>query len=58
MPRFSGPCVSCNQRVKFDFLLQRARSLGAQLATGHYARIEREGDRYRLCRATDAAKDV
>jgi tRNA-specific 2-thiouridylase len=51
------PCVSCNQHVKFDFLLQRAKALGATLATGHYARIEREGERFRLCRAADAAKD-
>lgn len=51
------PCVSCNQHVKFDFLLQRARSLGAKLATGHYARIEEENGRYRLLRAVDDAKD-
>ena len=36
------PCVACNQDVKFDFLLQRARALGARLATGHYARVEQE----------------
>ncbi len=35
------PCVACNRDVKFDFLLARARALGARLATGHYARIER-----------------
>lgn len=51
------PCVGCNKDVKFDFLLKRARSLGAKLATGHYARIEQEGDRYHLCRAKDQAKD-
>lgn len=51
------PCVACNRDVKFDFLLKRARSLGAKLATGHYARIERAGDTYRLRRAVDASKD-
>ena len=51
------PCVACNQDVKFGFLLKRARQLGAKLATGHYARIEEEGGRYRLRRAVDAAKD-
>jgi len=51
------PCVACNQHVKFDFLLQRARSLGAKLATGHYARIEEQGGRFRLCRASDLTKD-
>ena len=51
------PCVACNRDVKFDFLLKRARALGAKLATGHYARIEREGDLFHLCRATDENKD-
>jgi tRNA-uridine 2-sulfurtransferase len=51
------PCVSCNQDVKFDFLLKRARSLGAKLATGHYARIEEREGRFHLRRAADAAKD-
>lgn len=51
------PCVACNRDVKFNFLLKRARALGAQLATGHYARVEREGDRHVLRRAVDLAKD-
>jgi tRNA-uridine 2-sulfurtransferase len=51
------PCVACNRDVKFDFLLARARALGARLATGHYARIERIGGAHRLLRAADPAKD-
>jgi tRNA-specific 2-thiouridylase len=51
------PCVACNDEVKFGFLLQRARQLGARLATGHYARIEEAGGRYRLLRGVDPAKD-
>src|SRR4029079_7021985 len=51
------PCVSCNEDVKFGFLLQRARALGAKLATGHYARVRREQGRAGLERAVDAAKD-
>jgi tRNA-specific 2-thiouridylase len=51
------PCVACNRDVKFDFLLSRARALGARLATGHYARLDRSGDRVRLLRARDASKD-
>lgn len=47
--RTPNPCVACNNDVKFAWLLQRARSLGAKLATGHYARIERRGDRLALC---------
>lgn len=51
------PCVSCNQDVKFGFLLARARSLGAALATGHYARVDRDDAGYHLRRARDHAKD-
>lgn len=33
------PCVRCNQRIKFDRLLEKAKLLGADiLATGHYVR--------------------
>ncbi|MBL8951435.1 MAG: tRNA 2-thiouridine(34) synthase MnmA [Myxococcaceae bacterium] len=52
------PCVACNQDVKFGFLLQRARALGAKLATGHYARVHKGPDgRNVLERGADAAKD-
>jgi tRNA-uridine 2-sulfurtransferase len=51
------PCVSCNEDVKFGFLLRRARALGARLATGHYARVVEHEGRFRLLRARDAAKD-
>lgn len=51
------PCVACNKDVKFDFLLRRARALGAKLATGHYARISEEGGQLRLLRGRDPAKD-
>jgi tRNA-specific 2-thiouridylase len=54
-----NPCVRCNDEVKFEWLLDRARRLGAAtLATGHYARVELAPDgRYRLLRARDAGKD-
>ncbi len=55
--RTPNPCVACNADVKFDWLLARARALGAKLATGHYARVERRGGRFALCTAADAAKD-
>ncbi|AKQ66503.1 tRNA-specific 2-thiouridylase MnmA [Myxococcus hansupus] len=51
------PCVACNRDVKFNFLLKRARALGARLATGHYARVEEVDGRYHLRRAVDTAKD-
>ena len=54
------PCATCNTRFKFDFLLARARALGAdRVATGHYARTgvdPRTGQRTLLA-ARDPAKD-
>lgn len=57
--RTPNPCVGCNSFVKLDRLAERARALGcAALATGHYARIERDaGGRARLFRGTDPEKD-
>lgn len=58
--RTPNPCVRCNQHVKFEALMQRARELGADyLATGHYARIRTDPatGRYLLLRGVDAAKD-
>jgi len=53
-----NPCVRCNDHVKFDWLLDRARRLGAsELVTGHYARVEYAAGTWRLLRAVDAAKD-
>jgi len=53
-----NPCVRCNDHVKFDWLLDRARKLGAsELVTGHYARVEVRDGRHRLLRALDASKD-
>ncbi len=52
------PCVRCNQKIKFQDLLEVARELGAvALATGHYAR--RVGGRVdaELWQARDAQKD-
>ena len=54
------PCVLCNKHIKFDLLLQKALELGAEyLATGHYARIERDPGHGRLAlrKAEDASKD-
>jgi len=52
------PCVLCNKVIKFGALLEHVQGDGANmLATGHYARIERSGDRYLLRRASDRSKD-
>ena len=53
-----NPCVRCNDHVKFDWLLDRARKLGAdELITGHYARVAFADGSYKLLRACDPAKD-
>ena len=53
-----NPCVVCNRYVKFGRLMELAEQNGCELmATGHYARIIRQGDRYLLCRASDPTKD-
>lgn len=56
--RTPNPCRRCNQHIKFDHLMQRARELGAdQVVTGHYARIRHQDGRYRLLRGVDENKD-
>jgi tRNA-specific 2-thiouridylase len=57
--RTPSPCLLCNERVKFGILLDWAGRLGIErVATGHYARIERDADgRPALRRGSDAAKD-
>lgn len=58
--RTPNPCVECNRSIKFGALLQRALTLhGDFLATGHYARVERDlgTGRYLLLRGVDRSKD-
>jgi len=58
--RTPNPCIRCNQYIKFGTLLKRAQELGAgMVATGHYARIEKENGsgRYLLKKGTDHHKD-
>ena len=53
-----NPCIDCNRYLKFRHLYDRAALLGCDtIATGHYARIERENGRYLLKKALDASKD-
>jgi len=54
------PCVHCNGDLKFASLVERAEGFeAAAVATGHYARVERDpaSGRYRLLRGIDRAKD-
>ena len=58
--RTPNPCIRCNKYIKFDFLLRRAREIGADfLATGHYSRLvpAPDGDKFFLKRGVDTGKD-
>ncbi len=53
-----NPCVSCNGQVRIEPMVTIAERLGAVgLATGHYARVEREPEGPLLAAAADDAKD-
>jgi len=59
---FSGltpnPCVLCNQVLKFERLLHKAREMEADcLVTGHYAQILPGPDRLELHKGLDPGKD-
>lgn len=52
------PCVRCNQRIKFKELLEKAKTLGADvLVTGHYVIKDSVDGRAVIKRADDVAKD-
>jgi tRNA-specific 2-thiouridylase len=53
-----NPCVICNQKIKFGKLIEEAEKRGAELvATGHYARLEKKGNKIILKRPVDIRKD-
>jgi len=58
--RTPNPCIVCNHRLKFGFLLEKTKELGLGFdlfATGHYAQIQKSGGRFLLKRAADLSKD-
>ncbi len=56
--RTPNPCIRCNQYIKFDALLKKAKELDYSfIATGHYARIEQSPNGYHLLKAADLTKD-
>lgn len=57
--RTPNPCLVCNPKIKFGYLLDVAMKKGASaLATGHYARIRKDGNaRAHLLKGADPAKD-
>lgn len=57
--RTPNPCNACNRYVKWEALLNRALSIGADyIATGHYARVEQlPNGRYAVTNSVTAEKD-
>lgn len=58
--RTPNPCLDCNRELKFGQLLREAEKLGcSHIATGHYARIEKDEKtgRYLLKKGLDETKD-
>ena len=53
-----NPCIECNRYMKFSRLLDYAAANGCDtVVTGHYARVEYDGEKYRLKKARNPAKD-
>lgn len=53
-----NPCIECNRHIKFAGLHDRAMAMGYDfVATGHHARVVKEGDTYKLMRGVDESKD-
>lgn len=55
-----NPCILCNQKIKFEVLLNKAKELGADLiATGHYviSYYDDKISRYVLKEGADKSKD-
>lgn len=56
--RTPNPDVMCNKEIKFKAFLDHALALGADyVATGHYARIRKNGETYEMLRGNDSNKD-
>ncbi|MDO5426561.1 MAG: tRNA 2-thiouridine(34) synthase MnmA [Coriobacteriia bacterium] len=53
-----NPCIVCNQRMKFGIVFELAKKLNCDhIATGHYARIVCEANKFELHKAKDLTKD-
>ncbi|MCX7771029.1 MAG: tRNA 2-thiouridine(34) synthase MnmA [Proteobacteria bacterium] len=56
--RTPNPCIMCNRAIKFEFLLNKVKTFGADyIATGHYTRIENFEGKPFLFKAYDKKKD-
>lgn len=56
--RTPNPCVLCNSYIKWGYLLEYADKFNCEwIATGHYARIKHENNRFFLQKSVDTNKD-
>ena len=56
--RTPNPCILCNTHIKWSALLKRADAMDCEfIATGHYARIKHENNRYYVSKGVDPRKD-
>ncbi len=56
--RTPNPCVLCNTHIKWEALLKRANQLDCEfIATGHYAQIRQENNRFVVSKGLDHNKD-
>ncbi|MCF8447580.1 MAG: tRNA 2-thiouridine(34) synthase MnmA, partial [Bacteroidia bacterium] len=56
--RTPNPCVLCNTHIKWEALLKRANQLDCEfIATGHYAQIRNENNRFVVSKGLDHHKD-
>jgi len=52
--RTPNPCVLCNKLMKFGLLFKRVSEVGTdRIATGHYAKLDKQKGRYLLKRGCD-----
>lgn len=53
-----NPCIECNRNIRWDYLLKQVIAMGAtHMATGHYARLDKFEDGFRIARSIDVKKD-
>ncbi|MES2381024.1 MAG: tRNA 2-thiouridine(34) synthase MnmA [Bacteroidota bacterium] len=56
--RTPNPCVLCNTHIKWEALIKRADMLDCEfIATGHYAQVRHENNRYVISKGLDDNKD-
>jgi tRNA-specific 2-thiouridylase len=56
--RTPNPCVLCNTHIKWESLLKKADAMDcAFIATGHYAKVRNENNRYVISKGLDENKD-